>query len=182
MELRSGNFSDMGRIPEKCGLAGGNKSPRLIWSAVPEGTKSFAIIMADLDIPWGTEFPGIGMLPPKGTLPDNLFIHWIIVDIPAVVRAIPEGASPNNFVPRVKELKNNFNMLPMPGLPTNSYGGPGTPANVPAHRYEFTLYALDTETLGLAENADYTAFKAAISGHIKAKASITGYFGGEILK
>ena len=54
-------------------LQGDNKSPEMSWPAGPEGTKSYAIVLADLS---------------------NGFTHWALWDLPATVTSLP-SALPN---------------------------------------------------------------------------------------
>ncbi len=62
------------------------------------------------------------------------FIHWLVCDLPADARLIPEGGP----VPTgAKEIRNDFGK--------EAYGGPCPPSG--EHHYHFTLYALDTNSL-----------------------------------
>jgi hypothetical protein len=89
------------------------------WDNPPPGTKSFVLIANDPDAPAGT------------------FTHWLVYNIPPQIRQI-DRAQPN-----IKVLANGAQSG------ENSAGNrgyfPPCPPPGPAHRYVFTLYALDYE-------------------------------------
>jgi Raf kinase inhibitor-like YbhB/YbcL family protein len=123
------------------------RSPRLVWSGVPEGTRSFALAITDPDLPEAFKFP-------------RAFAHWLVHDIPAGVRELPEGASGGALMPKgAVELNSDYVTFGIPGF-GRGYGGPWPPDR--QHRYVFTLYALKTERLAIAPDADLTAFAAAV--------------------
>lgn len=156
--LTSSAYVEQGIIPAKYSGGGENVSPALNWKNPPDGTMSFALAMIDPDIPWGQEVPVYGQLPPPGTMPGDLFSHWIVVDISASVTSLAEGASV--------------------GTPLKEYGGPAPPPGTKAHAYILTLYALDVESLpGVSAESDYLAFTDAMAGHVLATATLTAYFG-----
>jgi len=75
LRITSSAFDAHGRIPEKHTGDGEDTSPPLEWSGVPDGTKSFAIVIHDPDAP----------------LVDG-FTHWVAYGIPADTTSLPEGA------------------------------------------------------------------------------------------
>jgi phosphatidylethanolamine-binding protein (PEBP) family uncharacterized protein len=89
------------RIPERCAFAkphretrvalAGNANPHLEWWDVPEGTRSFAVICHDYDVPSA----GDDVNQPDREVPAELprvdFFHWVLVDLPADKRSIEEG-------------------------------------------------------------------------------------------
>ncbi len=80
MRLVSSEFKEGENIPVRFTCQGENINPQLSWEAVPEGTKSFALIMDDPDAPVGT------------------WVHWLVKDIPADARQIPEDSVPGKEV------------------------------------------------------------------------------------
>ncbi len=174
--LKSSAFADQGIIPAKYTVDNTDNtgiSPQLSWTdAWVESfeTKSFAVAVVDPDVP--------AALLPLGTLPGDLFIHWMIYDIPANVTSLDEGISPGGTLPSgAKELKNSFAVLGVPGYGVG-YAGMAPPAGAKAHSYIFTVYALDVENLsGLTADSSYLDFTEAMAGHVIATASFTAYFG-----
>ncbi|RFC66604.1 MULTISPECIES: YbhB/YbcL family Raf kinase inhibitor-like protein [Mesorhizobium] len=122
-------------------------SPRLIWSGAPEGTRSFALSITDPDLPEAFNFP-------------RSFAHWLVTNIPANIRELPEGASGGQGLPQgAVEFNSDFVTFKIPGF-GRGYGGPWPPDR--EHRYFFTLYALKADRLDLPADADLTAFAAAV--------------------
>lgn len=98
--LTSPEIVEQGVIPVKYaygefGVEGGqNMSPPLTWKDAPELTKSFALACVDPDVPLEAEwFPYKEQLK-VGMLPGDLFVHWVVCDIPSSVNSLIEGASP----------------------------------------------------------------------------------------
>jgi Raf kinase inhibitor-like YbhB/YbcL family protein len=75
MNLTSKGIQNGGTIPDKYTCQGENVNPELEWTDVPEGTKSFALIVDDPDAPRGT------------------WTHWILKDIPSIIHNIPEDST-----------------------------------------------------------------------------------------
>lgn len=159
--LSSPDIADGAIIPAR--FAESNKlSPRLVWSGVPQGTKSFALAMTDPDLPEEFNFP-------------RAFAHWLVHSIPSSTRELAEGASgTSRMPPGAVELHSDFVTFRIPGFGAG-YGGPWPPDR--PHRYVFTLYALKVDRLGLAPEADLNAFAAAVLPATIASASFTAIYG-----
>ncbi len=173
--LTSSELIEQGLIPLKYanaawGVEGGqNLSPQLSWSSAPPGTKSFALSCIDADLPLDAEwFPFKNQIQ-AGTLPGDLFIHWVACDLPASVSELSEGASPSSMPSGTCELMTSFGAA--------GYGGPAPPKGHKAHAYVFTLYALNVNTIGLSAEAGYGDFVSAMRGKVIATASLVAYFG-----
>jgi hypothetical protein len=57
------------------------------------------------------------------------------------------------------------------------FGGACPPKGDKAHRYIFTVHALDVETIGLDKNANAALVGYYLNSHTIAKASLISYFG-----
>lgn len=137
-------------------------SPHLAWSGAPDGTRSFALAITDPDLPEEFGFP-------------RSFAHWLVHDIPANVRDLPEGASQTGAMPGgARELNSDFVTFQVPNF-GRGYGGPWPPDR--QHRYFFTLYALAQETVDLEPDADLTDFYAAVMPVAIDSASFVAVYG-----
>ena len=149
LELKSPDFTAGGTIPKHFTCESADVSPALKWNGPPARTQSFVLIADDPDAPVGT------------------WVHWVIFNLPANLRALPQNC------PKIEESpdgsrqgRNDFGKI--------GYGGPCPPPGKP-HRYFFKLYALDTE-LNLMPGATKKAVEAAMQGHILAQAEYIGRF------
>jgi Raf kinase inhibitor-like YbhB/YbcL family protein len=127
--LKSATFEDGKIMPKKVANAkantpnnnpncvGDNVSPQLSWTGVPDGTKSFVLLMVD---PEGRFGGGVN--------------HWVAYGIPATVTGFAEG--------EVSKASDKY----VGGKSTQGvgfYSGPCTPPNMSPHHYTFTLIATD---------------------------------------
>lgn len=114
--------------------------------------------LAWVDAPAGTRSFALRCFDPDA--PGRGWLHWLVVSIPAGAREIPRGGPlPTGAL----ELSNDFGKT--------AYGGPCPPSGV--HRYEFTLYALDTVEL---EDVTTENFEGLVGPHILATAKLTGCY------
>jgi hypothetical protein len=149
MNLTSTSFQDGSQIPAKYTCSGANISPQLAWSAPPAATASLALIVTDPDAPRGT------------------WVHWVLYDLPAGTRALPEGLPALGQLPdSARQGRNDFGEI--------GYGGPCPPPGSP-HHYVFTLYALDAK-LNLPVGATRAQVEAAMHGHVLASGRLIGLF------
>lgn len=83
--------------------------------------------------------------------PGGDWVHWLLWNIDPKTSEVKEGGVPEGAVQGLTDFGNN------------NYGGPCPPSGV--HRYQFKLYALDTN-LNLSENSKKSDLEKAIDGHI----------------
>lgn len=118
------------------------------WKAPPEGTQSLALIVIDKDSPPGWNFD-----------------HWVLYDLPADKRELPEAVAKQEQLPDgSRQGRNGFEKI--------GYVGPCPPGHSP-HRYVFTLYALDTK-LNLPARASRKQVMNAAESHVLATGELIG--------
>ncbi|MGB7218783.1 MAG: YbhB/YbcL family Raf kinase inhibitor-like protein [Vicinamibacterales bacterium] len=150
LQLKTPAFKPGDDIPAQLTCDGADTSPALSWSAPPERTQSFVLIMEDPDAPGRT------------------WVHWVLYDLPPTGRELPEAVPPEGQLPSgARQGRNDFGKI--------GYGGPCPPPG-PAHRYYFKLYALD-KRLELPAGATRAQLDRSMRGHIVAQADLMGRYG-----
>jgi Raf kinase inhibitor-like YbhB/YbcL family protein len=152
LKLSSPAFSDGGKIPTPYTCQGGDASPPLHWEGAPENTNSFVLIVDDPDAP-----------DPKA--PKMVWVHWVVVNLPASVNGLPENASKDGLPSGVIQGVNDAKEL--------SYHGPCPP--IGEHRYFHKLYALDA-LLTFASPPTKRQVMQAMKGHVLAEAQLMGVY------
>ena len=148
--LTSSTFQNDASIPKKYTCQGDNMSPPLLWSGAPAGTKAFALLVDDPDVP-------------KALKPEGVFDHWTLYNIPASATSIAEGRS--------------LGTRGANGAGKNEYTGPCPPKHYEPseHRYFFRLYALDAN-LNLSEGASKDDVLRTMQGHIIGHVELMGRY------
>lgn len=150
--LKDGGWVAKAHIYDGFGYTGENLAPELRWRGAPAGTQSFSLTMFDPDAPRA-----------------GGWWHWLVLDIPADIAALPEGAAPGRGLPRgAIQIENDFGI--------ENYGGPAPPPGGP-HRYIFSLYALSAPRVDLPQPATPQAIAAVLDRTALAKATLTVLFG-----
>lgn len=201
MKLTSTSFADGQAIPGDFSFCipdpahhvclGKNQNPQLAWSNEPAGTRSFALICHDPDVPsQGDDVNQTDRTVPA-SLPRVDFFHWVLINLPATVNTIKEGEFSADVTPRGKPGSqaphgsqqgiNNYTdwFAADRDMCGDYYGydGPCPPWNDEiVHHYVFTVYALDIEQLPLEGKFGGPEVRAALAGHILAQASLTGTY------
>ncbi len=93
--------------------------------------------------------------------PGGTFTHWVVFDIVATQNGIAEGAANAG-----KAGRNSAGQA--------AYTSPCPPSGT--HRYYFTLYALDVDSLGLSVGASRADVEKALGSHVLAKTQLMGRY------
>ena len=158
--LRSPAFNDSDPIPEKYTGSHGI-SPPLIWSNMPLGTKSFALLFEELSSPTS---------------------HWVVYDIPPLLSGLDEDVPPaldgsaEVFLQGVNSKPNVHTNCKGATIRGMGYLAPNPSSVIGKPLYQFDLFAI-AGTIDLnPHNATSHAVKLAMKGMILGKAVLRGTF------
>jgi len=148
--LTSPAFTAQGEIPSLYTCEGRNISPPLVWTGIPEHTRSLVLIVDDPDAP-------------DPAAPKMTYVHWLLYNLPPSVPGLPEAVQA--LPPGALEGLNDWKRT--------GYGGPCPP--IGRHRYFHKLYALDTVFPDL-DRPNKSRLEQAIAGHVLAMAELVGTY------
>lgn len=202
MKLSSTSFQHDQPIPQKFAFGApdpvlhvrltDNYNPHLKWSGAPAGTRSFALICVDPDVPSKPDDVNQEGKTVPAELPRVDFYHWVMVDIPASTTEIAESECSSGIVAGGKKELGGpagsrqgindytawFASDPDMKGDYHGYDGPCPPWNdTRVHHYNFTVYALSCERCPI-HGGDFTGPEVlqAIRPHILAQATLTGTY------
>jgi Raf kinase inhibitor-like YbhB/YbcL family protein len=201
VQLMSASFGHDQRIPEEFALGvadpvqhvrfAANRNPQLRWTGPPGGTRSFALLCVDTDVPTRPDDVNKEGRFVPANLPRTDFFHWVMVDIAPSVNEIAAGACSDGIVPRGKRAPagpdgsrqgvNDYTSwfggdTEMDGR-YFGYDGPYPPWNDSLlHHYHFVLYATDLDRCEVDGEFTGQQVRAALAGHVLAEARLTGTY------
>lgn len=148
IQLTSNAFIEGAMIPQRYTCDGENISPPLLWTGVPPGTRSLALICDDPDAPVG------------------IWDHWVLYNIPANATGLPQSIPEKTILDTgAVHGSNSWGRI--------GYGGPCPPGGT--HRYFFKLFALDT-LLDLKSGATTSQLLEAMGGHVLTQGQLMGKY------
>ena len=151
-QISSTAFGHNDEIPTVHTCDGEDTSPALNWADPPADTKSFALIVDDPDAP-------------DPAAPKMTWVHWVLYNIAADCRSLPQGATGAGLPEGVLHGLNDWKRT--------GYGGPCPP--IGRHRYFHKLYALDRILPDLGQ-VTKSQLESAMAGHILAQAELVGTY------
>ena len=200
MHVTSDSFQHRQRLPGEFAAGvrtgddvgfGPNRNPHLRWDDVPAGTRSFALLCIDPDVPTVPDMVGKPGVEIPVDQPRCDFTHWAMVDIPADVREIAAGACSDGIVAHGKaepagpagsrQGLNDYTGwfagdAAMRG-DWHGFDGPFPPPNdLRLHRYFFRVFALDVERLDVPARFTAADVLRAMHGHVLAEAATYGTY------
>jgi len=134
------------------GYDGGNTSPHIGWSDIPENTRSLILTCYDPQAPSGSGW-----------------WHWTVANISPEVNELAENAGESNArLPQgATHTRNDYGQA--------NYGGAAAAAGEP-HGYIFTVYALNVSHIDVDEMSSGAMAGFLLNQHKIAEASLTVYF------
>ena len=153
LTVSSSSFPPGGDMPINCTCKGKEASPALSWESSTTDAEAYAVLMTDPDVS-SPNFPLYNLS------------HWVLYNLPASVRSLPEGVTTEQL--RMLGGKTGRN-----GTGSLAYIGPCPP--IGRHAYIFRVYALD-QPITLADAPDKQTVMEAMQGHILEYGELTGYF------
>jgi Raf kinase inhibitor-like YbhB/YbcL family protein len=151
--LGSSAFDSGGPMPMGLSCEGDAGSPPLAWSNVPDGTRSFALIAIDADIPSSN----VRLIE---------FVHWVLYDLPAETRSLPALVS-------LQQLAALGAVMGRNGYGQRQYVAPCPVSGV--HHYVYRLYALDVQDLQPARDSKAGILRA-MRDHVLAYGELVGTY------
>jgi Raf kinase inhibitor-like YbhB/YbcL family protein len=136
------------------GCDGQNLSPQLSWQGAPIETKSFAITAYDPDAPTGSGW-----------------WHWVLINIPVTANNLSTGAGnpAKGLLPQKSQtFRTDYGQY--------EFGGACPPKGDQAHRYQFKVFALNTETLELPKDATAALVGYYLNSHALETATIEALY------
>lgn len=200
MQLLSKNFEDQQFIPARFAFArsdgngqmalSDNLNPHLSWQGAPAGTRSFALICVDPDVPASADGVNQAGHVLSADSPRVDFYHWCMANIPDSVTELaagscgegvqlggkPDPQGPAGSVQGMNDYTHFMAGSEMAGT-YRGYDGPCPPWNdARMHHYHFKVFALDVAQLNLPADFSGQQLLAAMAGHVLAESTLVGRY------
>lgn len=136
------------------GCNGQNQSPEISWKNPPSNTQSFAVTAYDPDAPTGSGW-----------------WHWLLINLPKDTSKLASGAGDVKAeqLPEGSQMyRNDYGQ--------KAFGGACPPQGDKAHRYQFTVFALNTPKLELPADASAALVGYYLNHHTLEKATLEAFY------